>query len=541
VLEALGSAFDMVEVENISQARQALSERGGGVFLGSPADAEASGLSDGSTVLSHLGEGVGVVDATGTFVWADPRLEAADEQTQKSFVEYSLQALELFNQTGASGRRSRRFGINSESTHLELVVSPASVDGDRVTSVAGVLWDVTSGRQLQAKVDAIDAAGAELMKIEASSIAQMNMAQRLKLLERKIVHFVNDLLNFDNFEIRLLDRETGQLELVIAIGLSPLKIGEVIYAEPEGNGISGYVAATGRSYICADVQRDSLYREGLDNAASSLTVPLRLHDHVIGVFNIESYTPNAFNENDRKFAEIFGRYIAMATNILDLLVVERYTTNEQVTENFLGELSEPLSDITAEVIAMEAEEVPEPITQAIERIKAAAASIRSRIEDCAAGPRSILGADQELKKHEIDPVMLGQRVLVADNERTIRETLQRILSQRGCDVTICHDGVETMAALEAASKNGRPYRLVLSDIKMPDRNGYEVFRKAKSVAPDTTVILMTGFGYDPHHSIVRASQEGLDSFLFKPFKATQMIDAVTSALKRDADGNNASG
>jgi FixJ family two-component response regulator len=41
---------------------------------------------------------------------------------------------------------------------------------------------------------------------------------------------------------------------------------------------------------------------------------------------------------------------------------------------------------------------------------------------------------------------------------------------------------------------------------------------------------MTGFGYDPHHSIVRASLEGLHSFLFKPFRANQLIEEITRAL-----------
>jgi DNA-binding NtrC family response regulator len=76
--------------------------------------------------------------------------------------------------------------------------------------------------------------------------------------------------------------------------------------------------------------------------------------------------------------------------------------------------------------------------------------------------------------------------------------------------------------------------LVVSDIKMPDRNGYEVFRSAKSIDPDIPVILMTGFGYDPHHSIVRSSQEGLDSFLFKPFQASQLLEAVTKSLTAGA-------
>jgi DNA-binding NtrC family response regulator len=43
---------------------------------------------------------------------------------------------------------------------------------------------------------------------------------------------------------------------------------------------------------------------------------------------------------------------------------------------------------------------------------------------------------------------------------------------------------------------------------------------------------MTGFGYDPHHSIVRASQEGLQSFLFKPFKVSQLMEVVNRSLAK---------
>jgi DNA-binding NtrC family response regulator len=44
------------------------------------------------------------------------------------------------------------------------------------------------------------------------------------------------------------------------------------------------------------------------------------------------------------------------------------------------------------------------------------------------------------------------------------------------------------------------------------------------------VILMTGFGYDPHHSIVRASQEGLQCVLFKPFQIDRLMEEVRKAL-----------
>ena len=50
------------------------------------------------------------------------------------------------------------------------------------------------------------------------------------------------------------------------------------------------------------------------------------------------------------------------------------------------------------------------------------------------------------------------------------------------------------------------------------------------------VILMTGFGYDPNHSIVRASQEGLQAVLFKPFKVEQLLSEIRRALQTTAAG-----
>ena len=79
----------------------------------------------------------------------------------------------------------------------------------------------------------------------------------------------------------------------------------------------------------------------------------------------------------------------------------------------------------------------------------------------------------------------------------------------------------------------RRFDLVLSDIKMPDKTGYEVFAAARKIST-VPVILMTGFGYDPNHSIVRASQEGLQAVLFKPFKVDQLITEVRKAIQLNA-------
>ena len=55
---------------------------------------------------------------------------------------------------------------------------------------------------------------------------------------------------------------------------------------------------------------------------------------------------------------------------------------------------------------------------------------------------------------------------------------------------------------------------------------------ARRVSELLPVILMTGFGYDPNHSIVRASQEGLQSVLFKPIQVERLLDEVKSALQQ---------
>jgi DNA-binding NtrC family response regulator len=85
-------------------------------------------------------------------------------------------------------------------------------------------------------------------------------------------------------------------------------------------------------------------------------------------------------------------------------------------------------------------------------------------------------------------------------------------------------------AIEALASDPAGFDLVISDIRMPGANGYEVFSAAKKRKATLPVILMTGFGYDPSHSIVRASQEGLQRVLYKPFQVERLMDEVKKAL-----------
>ena len=387
---------------------------------------------------------------------------------------------------------------------------------------------LSGGGAIQAKINAICDAGMELTQFDASTVRSLNVAQRLRLMEEKVVRYVHDLLDMDNFEIRLLDQRSGALELVIAENLSPLKIGEIIFAKETENGICGLVASSGTSYICSDVEQEPLYKTGLDSAASSLTVPLWMNDKIIGVFNAESKTKNAFDDNDRRMAEIFGRYIAGAMHTLDLLVVERYTTNEEVSKNILTELEDPLN-IIAELSNKLLEEGND--VETAKKLVDATQTVALRLKACTGGPQTILDADRA-GFIQPDPTLQGKTVLVADDEEVVRLGVRDVMAKLGFEVTVCVDGTETYEVLKKTNASGKQFDLIISDIRMPGLNGYEVFHAATEMWSDQIVVLMTGFGYDPHHSIMRASQEGMHTVLFKPFRTDQLIEIVQKACRK---------
>ncbi len=332
VADALKAFFDVDVFAGMEEAMNALRNRtyhaifaDVGDFL--PLERALVGQQS-SVVLNTIGEGVCIVDADGRCSWTNNRLRSFPAEVIQKVRAICGQARLVFaHQVGpvsdASPGRSKKYTFQAEDDrYFEMITSPVIDEHGQVRQVVAVVWDATSGRRLQQKINAIDSAGRELAKLEGEAIAKLSPGQRLQLLQDKIIRYSKDLMHFDHFAIRLVDKKSSKLELVIAEGL-PREAMEIdLYAQPEGNGISGYVAATGRSYICHDTEKDPRYVLGIQHCKSSLTVPLKLHDKVIGVFNIESESIGTFDEDDRQFAEIFGQYVALALNILDILVVE---------------------------------------------------------------------------------------------------------------------------------------------------------------------------------------------------------------------------
>lgn len=481
-------------------------------------------------VLDTIADGVGVIDRTGRILWSNPQFDVlpaeAVQRIRRTCADAFGPRTDVITTSRPVPRVHRLRVLLEKDQSLDVHATPILDPQGTLTQIAVVVHDSTAARRLQQRLDAIDNAGRELVGIDAETIAKLDVGQRLDLLEKKVIRYTRDLMRFDNFAIRLLDKKTQKLDLILSAGL-PSSVHDLdLYVSSEGNGISGYVAATGRSYICPDVRQDARYLRGIDNARSSLTVPLRLHDRVIGTFNVESDQCGAFTEDDRQIAEIFGRYVALALNIFNLLAVERYQTTGQLGTDLAAEISGPLNDILSDVTTLREDYIGhDDLRHRLNAIADNVVRIRQAIKDVTRPVDGLVGSRDE--RFGVDPQLAGKVVLVADDEEVIRETIRDVLARVGCEVETARDGDEAVAMIRQ-----RKYDLVLSDIKMPGRTGYDVFAAVKTACPACPVVFMTGFGYDPSHSVIRAHREGLSGVLFKPFKVDEFLEQVRGALTR---------
>ena len=142
----------------------------------------------------------------------------------------------------------------------------------------------------------------------------------------------------------------------------------------------------------------------------------------------------------------------------------------------------------------------------------------------------ILGPRQEDLAHR--EILRGKHALVADDDEGIRQAVSTTLARLECECTLCRDGEEAIQAIVE-----RDLDVVVSDIVMPHHDGYEVFAAAKNHSEQLAVVLITGFGYDPNHTIVRACKQGCEAILYKPFTPQQLIAKVADAIRASGNGH----
>jgi DNA-binding response OmpR family regulator len=112
------------------------------------------------------------------------------------------------------------------------------------------------------------------------------------------------------------------------------------------------------------------------------------------------------------------------------------------------------------------------------------------------------------------------RVLIVEDDPTIRELLSTLLGFEGWDVALANDG---LSGLEAA---GRVHPdVVLVDVTMPGLSGYELCRQLKTAAAPPRVVMVTGRSTAQDEVEGRAA--GADAYLRKPFSPLELLEAVT--------------
>jgi two-component system sensor histidine kinase/response regulator len=134
--------------------------------------------------------------------------------------------------------------------------------------------------------------------------------------------------------------------------------------------------------------------------------------------------------------------------------------------------------------------------------------------------------------HQQPGSLAGFRALIVDDNRTIRDDLERQLERWGMDAVAVEDGPDALAALRAAGAQGRPYDLTLIDMHMPITGGLELGRAIKddsSIAP-TRLVLLTALG---ERGQARAAQAaGFAAFLTKPLRQSALHDCLVAVLGR---------
>jgi len=117
------------------------------------------------------------------------------------------------------------------------------------------------------------------------------------------------------------------------------------------------------------------------------------------------------------------------------------------------------------------------------------------------------------------------KILVVEDEKSMREVLKMLLEGEHYDVTCASDGQEGFTCI-----NKDIFDLVITDMKMPKVDGFKVLKKVKEISPETLVIMITAFGTT--ETAIEAMKLGAYDYINKPFKIDEIRIIVKKAIEK---------
>jgi two-component system response regulator PilR (NtrC family) len=117
------------------------------------------------------------------------------------------------------------------------------------------------------------------------------------------------------------------------------------------------------------------------------------------------------------------------------------------------------------------------------------------------------------------------KILIVEDEKSMREVLRILLEGEGHEVATASDGLEGIACIEKDI-----FDLVITDMKMPKADGFEVLKRIKEISPDTIVVMITAFGNI--ESAIKAMKLGAYDYINKPFNIEDIRLRVGKAIEK---------
>ena len=118
-----------------------------------------------------------------------------------------------------------------------------------------------------------------------------------------------------------------------------------------------------------------------------------------------------------------------------------------------------------------------------------------------------------------------KKILVVDDEQEILKMMERFISKLGYDVVVA-DNWES--AIQAFSEDS--YHLVILDVHMPGRDGFQIAKEIKIANPDQKIMIMTGLSAGEAYSYLASVEVDVNQILYKPFDINKLREIVTKLL-----------
>ena len=117
------------------------------------------------------------------------------------------------------------------------------------------------------------------------------------------------------------------------------------------------------------------------------------------------------------------------------------------------------------------------------------------------------------------------RILVVDDDESIRKTLAAILEDKGYDVDTAENGKEAITKSHA-----KFYNLALIDIRLPDMEGIKLLTAMKETTPKMVKIIITG--YPALQNVIEVVNKGADAYILKPLNFDNVLDVIKEHLRK---------